>query len=267
MPQSPTLGEDSTAVVEKKTNKPLDIEPNSEGLIDGEFEGTEEGVPEGNGQEKAVSLTKQMEQMLMAGIPEDEIIAQGYNANSVRIVAYDLEKSGKRKRPSKAMTKTREGQLTGSKAMAPEALVDSLQVPAGVAPAFEQGMKFGMSCMVLGVRLAQEMSAIGIQQAKPLVEMAKDMRAGEVAAAKSATSEAASVAAEHIQQFIVPVLQSMDGRMNQLEVAQPTSKSDNPIGTMMAGMIQNMMKGMMGKMMPGMAQDDSPSLNWTRRSE
>ena len=238
----------------------------------GESEGKEpEGKePEGKepeGKEKAASLTKQIEELLLAGVPEDEIIAQGYNSNSVRIVAYDLDKAGKRKRPSKAVAKSGGSQMTSVKSMPPEVLVDNLSVPTTVNPEFEKGMKFGMGCMILGVRLAQEMSAIGVQQAKPLVEMAKDMRSGEQSAAKNATVEAAGIAAQHVGQSIIPILQGMDQRLKELETPEVGGeKASNPLAGMMVNMVQNLFKGMMSQMMPGM-QDNSPGIGWSKRSE
>jgi len=220
--------------------------------------------------EKAAGITKQIETLLLEGVPEDEIISQGFNPNSVRIVAFDLEKTGTRKRPTKAMRTTRNGSAAVTKALPPEALVESMQVPGTVPPSFEQGMKFGMSCIVIGVRLAQEMSAIGIQQAKPLVEMARDMRSGEQAAAKSATIEAAGVAADHVQQSIIPILQNMDTRMREMEIERSphiSSDSDNPLRGMMSGMVENLFKSMASKMAPGMMPDSGPASGWTRRRE
>jgi len=222
----------------------------------------EEPKPEG--------LTKQIESLLLAGVPEDDIVAQGYNPNSIRIVAYDLEKTGRRKRPSKALKTVRNGSAAITKPSPPEALVESMQIPNTVPPSFEQGMKFGMSCIVIGVRLAQEMSSIGVQQAKPLVEMARDMRAGEQAAAKSATIEAAGVAAEHVGQTVVPFMQSMDNRLRELEYerpARPASDPDNPLRGMMAGMVENLFKTMGNKMMPGMMGESGPASGWSRRKE
>jgi len=218
--------------------------------------------------EKAAGITKQIETLLLEGAPEDEIISQGFNPNSVRIVAFDLEKAGRRKRPSKALRTTRNGSTAVTKPSPPEALVESMQIPSTVPPPFEQGMKFGMSCIVLGVRLAQEMSSIGVQQAKPLVEMARDMRAGEQAAAKSATIEAAGVAAEHVGQTVVPFMQSMDTRLRELEYERPprtTSDPDNPLRGMMSGMVENLFKTMGNKMMPGMMGESGPASGWTRR--
>ncbi len=193
---------------------------------------------------------------LLHGKLEDELRSEGLNTRTVDICAQELEKDGYRKRPEKdkekppgrgtsvVVTPSR-GIQTFAKGSPPEALIDSLTMPIedGEGPIFEKGMKFGMTVLTLGVRIAQELTNAGVQQAKPLIEMAKDMRAGEVAAAKNAAGEAAMLAAATVQQNMAPTLAAL--------TESQKSTGPNPMGGMMARTMEPIMQRMMNQLLPG----------------
>lgn len=222
-------------------------------LEDDEFHENEEEEPVE--EDKPKGVTKQIEEKLLAGETEEELLAQNFNSGSIRNVASLLEKAGKRRRPPKQDKAKLQIFAKGSP---PEALVDSMEVPVGLDGSFEHGMKFGMLAIISGVRIAQELSQIGVQQARPLVDMAKDMRSGEALAARTAATEAASAAANQVQQNMSPYL---------MKIAEQGKApiSANPMTDMMVRMIEPVMQNTMKKIMPGM--DNSPPAGWQRKTE
>jgi len=210
---------------------------------------------------------------LMHNITEKDLEDQGFNPKTVRMAAYDLEKEGYRKRPAKsrAVKKTNGGEgeakdravapyskssITPTKPIPPEYLIDQIHLPMDGAQAktFETGMKFGASMLVLGVRVAQELSNMGLQQARPIMDMANAMRQGEAAAAKGAAAEAAILAAEQVKDDMMPFLASA----TQKEQAS----SSDPMRQMATRMFEPMMQRMMNMFMPGVG-GNLPS-DWTR---
>ena len=194
---------------------------------------------------------------------EDELIAEGANPNTVRIGAQELEKEGYRQRPAKSKpykdtvvtTTPRKGIQVFAKGSPPEALIESLDIPIPGADGFQKGMKFGASMIVLGVRVAQELSSIGIQQAKPIMDMAREMRSGEAAAAKGAATEAAEMAANEVGAQLLPHLANL-GKGSEAD----------PMKAMMVRTIEPMITRMMGKMIPGgVPAAAAEPAGWTRK--
>ncbi len=195
---------------------------------------------------------------LLHGYTEEDLKDMGKNPGTLRICAQELERDGYRKRPSKkaqtAVTKAAQGGMkVFSKAGPPEALLDGISLPmeGREAQIFENGLKSGMSLVILGVRVAQELSSIGVQQAKPIMEMAKSMREGEAVAAKTSASEAAQEAAVNVSKVFAPAIESLQETVNNLD--EKTSKSpSNPLQDMVARTMEPLFKNMMNMMMPGM---------------
>ncbi len=221
-------------------------------------------------------VTAQIKEALLGGATEASLKTR-FNPTTVRMAAFDLEKQGLRQRDKKppggkqnSGTGAEEAQpiATGAdgkvaiyaKGSPPEALINAVRVPDGERATFESGMKFGMSLVVLGVRVAQELSAIGIQQASPLIALAKDMRSGEAAAAKSAATEAAAMAAGEVQANIAPLLAHL------ADSAENRPASVNPMGDMMVRLMEPVMQGVFKQVLPGIPQSDGPS-GWARRTE
>jgi hypothetical protein len=211
---------------------------------------------------------------LLHDLSKEELVARGYNDRSVDICGQELEKKGLYKRPPRPTSKKDKEQslaLTSgkqeknlqvfAKGSPPEALIDSVSIPldGAEAPIFEKGMKFGMTVLTLGVRVAQELTNMGVQQARPIIEMARDMRMGEAAAAKSAAGEAASLAAAEVQQNMAPYL------MKIAEMGKAGGEAD-PIKAMMVRTMEPMIQRMVAQFMPGMAGQQTPT-GWTRKKE
>jgi hypothetical protein len=218
---------------------------------------------------------------LMHGKSEEEIVEAGYNKKTVSMAAYDLDKEGYRKRPPKSRARksvetgkevvqtsqkgvATYGQraLTGqTKNLPPEFLIDNIHLPldGSAAKNFELGLKFGASMLVLGVRVAQELGNMGMQQVNPIIAMATAMRAGEAAAAKESAAEAAMLAAEEVGDKLMPVIASLRTK---------DAATTDPMRKMMTDMMQPMMQRIMGMFMPAMGgQADSVPQGWTRRQE
>lgn len=197
---------------------------------------------------------------LMHGMDEDYLKQEGYNPRSIDICAQELEKAGFRKRPKKqpgttAVTKTgsKSAQIF-AKGSPPEALIDALEIPMdGKLEGFDQGMRFGASVIVLGVRIVQELSALGVQQTKPLIDVANSMRQGEALAAKNAAGEAAMEAAGMVRADMMPLIASL----------QKGTEGPDPVKAMMVRTMEPMIQGMMKTLMPGMPQGDT--MGWTRK--
>jgi len=199
---------------------------------------------------------------LMHGKLEDTLIAEGANPNTVRIGAQELEKEGYRQRPARdekyknnvAVHTQSKGIQIFAKGSPPEALIESLDIPISGADGFQSGMKFGASMIVLGVRVAQELSSIGIQQAKPIMDMAREMRSGEAAAAKGAATEAAEMAASEVGAQLLPHLAAI-GKGSEAD----------PMKAMMVRTMEPIVTRMMGKMIPGGAPTSADPAGWTRK--
>ena len=217
--------------------------------------------PEGEGKIPS-SVSAEIRARLLAGATREELESEGYNKNSIRTIASELKKeTGSRGPIGKGRGVNGEARLQiYSKGSPPEALVDALDVPIELDGKFRTGMKFGIMSIITGIRIAQELSQIGVQQAKPLVDMARDMRSGEAAAARSAATEAAGEAATQVQNNLVPFLSQLESRLSGLERLPATG---NPMQDMMVRMFEPMMNSVMQKIMPGLPQGKGPPKGWT----
>lgn len=211
------------------------------------------------------SKTKYIKWALMHGSTEGELVAEGFNTRSVDICAQELEKDGHRRRPPKPGKPSGKEVVSTGKAgevqifargSPPEALINAIEIPVedGHIEGFEKGLKFGANIVVLGVRIAQELSNLGVQQARPLIEMSKSMREGEAMAAKSAAGEAALLAAAQVQQNLQPYLAN---------IGRPAG--EDPIKAMFARMLEPVLQSMVGKFMPGARGTEQLPPNWTKR--
>lgn len=223
-------------------------------------------------EDKDLSIRKQIEQALTAGETREELIARGFNKKSVQTIASELKTKLQTRRPvGKAPATTSKGLPIFAHGSPPEAIIDTIEVPDvsdGEGVPFEQGIKFGMSLIVLGVRVAQELSGIGITQAKPILDMAKSMREGEGIAAKNAAGEAAMEAAGMVQQSLMPILANLQGGMG--------GGGGDPLKAMMVRtmepIMQKLMGSTMGKLLPGtsppqITEGQGKIEGWSRRSE
>ena len=113
-----------------------------------------------------------------------------------------------------------------------ETLVGDLQLPEvvnGQAVVFDAGVQYGVRSVLIGVRVAQELSAMGVQQAVPIIKMAQEMRQSE--------GQAAQVIAAELAQVQMQSNRELMAALQNLHVPQPTS-SPNSMQRML-GMIQS----------------------------
>lgn len=205
---------------------------------------------------------------LLHGMSEDDLKNKGYNPKTVYMAAHELEAAGlyhrvKKEKPPQDLvprSTTKGAMQIYAKGASPEALIEHMEIPMDGPDTkiFEKGMKFGMSVLTLGVRVAQELTNMGVQQARPIIEMARDMRMGEAAAAKSAAGEAASLAAAEVQQNMAPYL---------MKIAEMGKGGEaDPMKSMMVRTMEPLIQRMMSQFMPGMAGQQTPT-GWVRKKE
>ena len=135
-----------------------------------------------------------------------------------------------------------------------EQLVQELKLPVmvdGQARIFDSGVEYGVRSVLMGVRVAQELSAMGVQQAVPIIKMAQEMRESEGQAAKIIAAELAGATLEGNKE-----LRSAIGQLG----SQITSSGPNPmlstfmsmmqpyLGQTMEGLMKGFGKGKMGAM-------------------
>jgi len=200
---------------------------------------------------------------LLHGKSEEDLVAEGIKPRSVDIYAQELDKEGLRKRlPKPEKTKDlvpvngRSPQIF-ARGSPPEALIEAISIPVDGdhIQGFEKGLKFGANMIVLGVRVAQELSNLGVQQARPLIELSKEMRTGEAAAAKSAATEAAMTTAALVQQNMMPYLSNIP----------KADAGADPMKAMMARTMGPILERLMSGIIPG-GEKPIPT-GWSKRQE
>jgi len=107
-----------------------------------------------------------------------ELKEQGEKAGSIDACVSELRKQGLLKFSQLALSEIGKGSL--------DELVRGLIVPEvvdGRREAFNAGVEWATRSILTGIRLSQELSSLGIAQAGPLIQMAKQMHpdAGEIA--------------------------------------------------------------------------------------
>jgi len=212
--------------------------------------------------------------LLEDGKSEEEVTELGFNKRTVDIVAFNMEKAGARVRPKKERKSKKgknggadhsdvstvrtgdrgsavEAMVSTNKPTTPEALIETLNLnSAGMNGLFTAGVKMGMSLVVLGVRVAQELSSVGVQQARPLIAMSKEMRAGEIAAAQVASKETAIEMAGNIQDYFGPALSELGSRVDDMSRPK-VAEGPDPMKSMMVRTFEPIMQQMIGGLLPG----------------
>jgi len=245
--------------------------------VDEEDEGEEEDDvrPAYMREEEPTGTVDRIKWLLLRGTPDEDIVASGENEGTVRIARNHLVHEGllgkkpkKQKPPSTKLSAAKEAQpmQVFAKGSPPEAIINSISLPDainGQAVVFEQGLKFGMSVLVLATRIMQELSAVGLQQSKPLIDIAKEMRAGETAAYKEGATEAAMKAASAMASTVLPAVASIEGAVERLE--KSTKEGPDPMKAMIVRTMEPLINGMMKQLMPGMVSTDQAPQGWTKK--
>lgn len=140
-----------------------------------------------------------------------------------------------------------------------EMLVKDLELPAlvnGQAEVFDAGVHYGVSSVLMGVRVAQELSAMGVQQASPIIKMAQEMRESE--------GQAAQVIAGQLAEA------TLDNNRGILEAikAQGVASSPNPMLTALTQTMMPILQQSLGKFMGAFvpAQQQQPQQQQPQQS-
>ena len=230
--------------------------------------------------------TKTMDQIkwyiMVQGLSTTEIEALGYIPGTIRIARDWLAKKGyiKKKPKDTKLTKNDNGtSLTPrvakstqvfAKGSPPEAIIEAIHLPMidGLASGFESGMKFGMSTITLAIRMVQELSAIGLTQVRPLIDMTRTVREGEGAAFKLGAEEAAFKAAQAMGSTIIPEVAEIKAAVNAIN--QSSNAGGDPMKAMMVRTFEPLMGNLFKRMMPGMfggAAGGETATGWTTEKE
>ena len=116
----------------------------------------------------------------------DEICTQLKADPDIPSGSVDAEKSKLKKKGAFQFKTEPTKAIASSKPLPVEALIKELSLPPvadGTRYIFDSGVAYGMKSILIGVRVAQELSKMGIDQATPIIKMAQEMRQteGEVA--------------------------------------------------------------------------------------
>jgi len=169
---------------------------------------------------------------------------EGENAGTIDAVVSDLRKKGFLG-PKKALAITRSQPV--------EEIVANLPWPMAVDgrvdPVFVAGMRYEAMNVIRGIRLAQELSKMGVEQATPVIKMAQEMREAEGQAAKIIAAELAEATLEGNKE-----LRSAISHLgSQMQVSGP-----NPFASMMAGAMQPVLGQVMQTLMGTFAGGQVP---------
>jgi len=121
------------------------------------------------------------------------------------------------------------------------------------------GSRHTAKMIVGGVRIAQELSRMGIAQASPIIRMAGEMDKAKGASAK----EAGTAAAESMAQQMIEYLQSKEQKTDKVDIASV----NDPMKGMMARQMERMMDRMQDTMFTQPGQPVKPSLPITWKDE
>ena len=106
----------------------------------------------------------------------------------------------KQSRATTAITRSTGGQLSA------EEIVNNLPWPTSVDgevnPVFVAGMRYEAMNVIRGIRMAQQLNQMGLEQAKPVIEMAKEMRQAEGQAAQTIAAQFGQVTMQSNQQIL-----------------------------------------------------------------
>jgi len=132
-----------------------------------------------------------------------------------------------------------------------DSLIKELNLPNvanGQAAVFDAGVEYGMRSVVIGVRVAQELCAMGVQQAVPLIKMAQEMRESEGQAARLLATEFAEATLEANSD-----LKSAIGQLGQ----QITASGPNPMISYLMPLLMPEIQKIMGKFGGGSSQSQT----------
>jgi len=102
-----------------------------------------------------------------------------------------------------------------------ERLVNELTLPElvdGQSEVFDSGVRFGIKSVLVGVQVAQVLSAMGVQQAVPIIKMAQEMRQSE--------NQAAHVVAGELAQAVMNANREVINALGSLKPQSASADAD-----------------------------------------
>ncbi len=119
---------------------------------------------------------------------------------------------------------------------------------------FNDGVIWGAKTVLVGVRAAQELSAMGIGQAQPLIKMAQEMRQSEGKTAEGVAQAAAQEAAARVAAYF---------DQKKPDIAQ----APNPMAGLGARMMERVMDNLMDRLLPNPKGETLPPTVTQKREE
>lgn len=164
------------------------------------------------------------------------LVAEGTPSGSVTSRISKLKKAGKLSLTTSVATASDvpEKQLPVDAIVKEMRMNPSMATDAKSIAVFNSGMQFGVNTVIMGVRLAQELSRMGIAQASPIMKMASEMRRYEGQSA----IEAGRAASEDAYARAAGYFESMQPREGKVDIATTT----NPMQGMMARVMESMLE-------------------------
>ena len=174
---------------------------------------------------------------------EDRLKEEGLKIENIR--PRKSERRQELRKQQKALVVKGAGGALTAEALA-ELLPSPTDVDGRVNGVFVAGMRYEALNIIRGIRMAQELSKMGIDQATPVINMAKEMRAAEGKAA----DEAARIAAASVGAQIMPEVEALRNLVG--------SQGENPMASMMMTLMMPSMQqaaqklaGLFGATQPG----------------
>jgi len=246
---------------------------------------SEEELPPYMREEEPEGQSNKAKYWLLQGMSDEEITEQkDITPGTVRVCRSELVSEGLlkkkprgippggKKKTTAVATRNNKTLQIFAKGSPPEALIQAIELSGvdGQLIEFEHGMKFGMSILVTAVRVMNELSIIGSQQVKPLLDMTKSMREGEAQSYKAGADEAAYKAASAISQSILPEVDAIRQSVSGIE--KGASAGGDPVKAMMVRTMEPLIQNLMGKIMPGGAAGAGSTggtapQGWTKKAE
>ena len=138
-----------------------------------------------------------------------------------------------------------------------ENLIRGLNLPEvtnGTKEIFDAGVEYGMKSILIGVRVAQELSKMGIEQATPIIKMAQEMRQAEGQAAQVAAQEAARETAAQVATYF---------DQKKPDIASTPS----PMEGVFARVLEGTLSSLMGKLFPGGGTETPPGFTVEKKQK
>lgn len=184
---------------------------------------------------------------------------EGFNPGSIDACVSDLRKQGHLKFNAAALAKT-------DKALPIEGLIKELALPDivdGQKAIFDAGVSYGMRSILIGVRIAQELSSMGIAQAWPMLAMAKELRMGD-----NQALQAANAASERVLANVMPQLASLRASVNTPKppTAPPPKTVDEAFVRPINKIMERMVDMTMDRMMPGLSSGKNPDWEYVEET-